>query len=314
MNKKLLIIAVIILLCFLIVSFILSRNLKNEIVKSPNLSQAQSIGTSPRYPMNDNQVSFSLSSTVTDPPSVLTEYETTFLNSLDNQVIVYANSLGFSSPTRTSNRFIEWTNEKGRFLFNKEFFSISLSQHANSNSFFSSAQNALESMSDFFTFPTLLETTFLYSRSPTISGGAVNESPIVTEYSYTISGYPVFYSATDPAVFIVHSNESQPFTSMMFRIPPETITFKGEVPLFTKNQIPLLLEQNKGVLQAVYSINDPTSFETTPSFTSIEIQSLAVGYLFISEEQKLVPVYILEGIGTGKGEIQKVRYILRAST
>lgn len=313
MNKKNFIIGIIILFLFLVISFFLSRRPSEEIINPPNISDAQTIGTSPRYPTNDTPISFSISSEVMTPPEVLPEYTVTFSDRLIQQIETYASSMGFSTPVRSSALFMEWMNNTGRLLFNNTNFSLSLSQTANTPALYPSTHSAIDSIFTHFPLPSILQIVPGPSQSLINNSDTTENETFVEEYSYTLSGHPVYYSATDLSVFNIKSTATQPFKSVAFQIPPESITSLENKTLFNKNQIPELLEQNKGILQSVTSLNTQQVFGIDPNFTSVEIQSLSVAYLLLPEEKRLVPVYILDGLGTGAGEVQQVRYVLRAS-
>lgn len=260
------------------------------------------------------------------PPTSLPDRLPTYLASYPTTLVASAASLAaqwkFTSPLKKPVPYVyDWVENERLFSYNDQTKSVSFA-------FFSFNGNASPNLtltqqdvfltlssarffSEFFSF---VETDRQVA-SEEAEGGENNLPPIViTSYQYKMKSlpYPFFFTGVTRTAGEMRTTQDGKIVSFSFRVSPNLQT-EQERQTLTTQQILEELNKQKGYLAGLK--NDSPVYEPDPvaSYSEVTISGISVAYLFIPEESRFVPIYVIEGLGYGT-KTQQVRYFLRASS
>ena len=180
----------------------------------------------------------------------------------------FAESLSFTTSSSVQSRFTEWRNDQGRLAFDNSFY-LSLARISQVTILSFLLQMFLRSsFLSFFPLPEGMELSLLSSAPPTILMVLPRDSLIITSAGMHIQLMVSLLSTILPlllqcSLFGLHCLEMFCLFLFVFLLILFLVLLRF---LFTREQLLLLLEQGKGYLQAVGSINDLLSSIHSPLF------------------------------------------------
>lgn len=254
-------------------------------------------------------------------PAVLPTYKISPPAKLAEQAAALAKEWGISTALKHPVPFVYDWIDTGKYLtYNDSDKSISFAFSDPGNTSMGPSLRLADVISA-LTSRSFLSADFVFTQknqqAVAQAEGLQNTSPPLTATSYqtTIKDvpFPFLFSALTQTTSEVVTKQDGQMISFSFYATP-TISKEGDRTLLPADQILPSLNSQRGYLAGVGSTYSGYPFSGAPTFTSVTVSSISVGYLYVAEELRFVPVYIVEGVGAGPSGNQQVRYLLRASS
>jgi len=252
-------------------------------------------------------------------PENLPTYAVEYPSNLTDSSAKMAKQLGFIIGVKNPVPYVyDWVEKNRLFTYNDRSKAVSFAAFSPS-----AAPGSLlisDVFSDLSSFGFLSESlSLIESGRQRATKNADGESP--ADPSLSIITYqavlkdrqiPCFFTALTKTFGEVRVDSKDNVVSFSFFTTPRLIQ-EQERRLLTLDEAIKALNEQKGYLEGI--INNASGYGSgeAPSFSEVEITSVSVAYLYITEQSRLVPIYVFGGIGQGKTP-QSVRYYLRASS
>ena len=253
-------------------------------------------------------------------PAVLPAYKISYPANLTDQAASLAKSWGISAAlTHPVSYVYDWIDTDKYLTYNDKDKSISFAFSNPENTPMGPILTSTDVISA-LTSHSFLSADFVFTqkdqRVMTQAEGLQKTSPPMTATSYQTTikdiSFPFLFSALTQSTSEVITKQDGSVISFAFYATP-TISKEGDRTLLPADQILPALNSQKGYLAGIGNTYSGYPFTAPPTFTSVAVSSVSVGYLYVAEELLFVPVYIVDGVGSGPSGNQQVRYLLRAS-
>jgi hypothetical protein len=254
-------------------------------------------------------------------PTALPTYKISYPTNLTNQAAALAKLWGISAALTHPVPYVyDWIDTDKYLTYNDKDKSISFA-FSNPENTAGSPHLVATDVINTLTSYSFLSADFVFTqkdrRAMTQAEGLQKTSPPMTATSYqtTIKNIPFLFlfSALTQSTSEIITKQDGSVISFAFYVTP-TISKEGDRTLLPADQILPALNNQKGYLAGIGNTYSGYPFAGAPTFTSVAVSNISVGYLYVAEEQLFVPVYIVEGVGSGPSGNQQVRYLLRASS
>ena len=254
-------------------------------------------------------------------PVALPTYIMSYPSDLPDRTAALAKQWGFTAALSRPVPYVyDWIDNNKHLSYNDQSKNISFSLFSSglqiqplaltTQDVFSSLLSS-RFLSDDFSFIETNRQTIL----PEGEGGDTSGAPLtVITYQSKIKdrAFPFFFSSVTRTTGEMRINPSGKVVSFSFyataKIKPEQ-----ERQVLDLNQIIQELNSGKGYLTGLSENASGYTPDVSPSFAEVKISSITPAFLFVPEESRFVPIYMIEGDGYGQ-KVQRVRYFLRASS
>lgn len=254
-------------------------------------------------------------------PTVLPTYKISPPTKLADQAAALAKEWGISAALKHPVPYVyDWIDADKYLTYNDNDKSLSFAFSDPGNVSRGPALR-LTNVISALTSHSFLSVDFVFTqkdrRAVAQAEGLQNTSPPLTATSYqtTIKDvpYPFLFSALTQTTSEVVTKQDGQVISFSFYATP-AISKEGDRALLPADQILPSLNSQKGYLAGIGSTYSGYPFTDAPTFTSVAISNISVGYLYVAKDLQFVPVYVVDGTGVGPSGAQRVRYLLRASS
>jgi hypothetical protein len=306
------------LITFVVMMFTKSRE-KHTSPSRPEISEL----TAPRiFPDFNTPVSFFYNGPPVNLPPSLPVYTISFLSIQKESIQSIAEKLGFTTPLSQPVSWVyDWIQKKKHFSYNDQNKTISYGIEFTSPltlplDHILQPDDVIEILSASGFFSDYLEVKKLSSTNVTDNHhGLENPIPIsIFDYNAYIKNtqFPVYFSIFQPVGDIKTLSDGR-VISFSFRLLPqiqvESINKIMDIPQLIDE-----LNQQKGFLVSVNAEKTAYANVVSPTFFRVNINSISLAYMVLSEENKIIPIFDISGSGLGAEKIQNVRYIIKAGS
>lgn len=266
------------------------------------------------------QVAFSF----TYPPSLpdsLPTYSVSYPNSILTSVSTIATQWRFTTPFKNPVSYVyDWVEKDKLLTYNSKSKGLSFSffnQSTTTNALFLTKDSVFDTLSS----ASFFSNDFAFVESDRSKGegaeGQSDQNSQITILTYQAKSktvpYPFFFTGITPASGEIRIAESGNVISFAFYATP-TIEQNDTRQTLKSEEILTHLTENKGYIAGISGAVSGYPFDETANYDRVEIQSVSVSYLLIPEESLFVPIYVISGVGVGKGTTQSVKIYLRATS
>jgi hypothetical protein len=326
MKKQAIILALIIIFVFVGIYFYTTqfptvKNVSSTIVPVTSIAPI----SAPRQVnfTTTSNVAFSFSTPPPTFPASLPTYSVSYSSEVMTSIITLVKKWGFSaSLTKPVPYVFDWIEKEKHFSYNDKDKSVSFaffSQQTSSPSALSlTTQDVFKDLIDVG----LLSKTVVFTETnrqvvPAGSGEGMDttsQAITITSYQSNVVNqqFPFYFNGVERASGDVRTDVNNKIISFAFNLPP-SLKKEQDREILSPESILDNLNNKKGYLQAIITSESSYGPEPEASYSQVKISSISIAYLYIKEESRFAPIFIIEGMGYGD-KPQRVRYYLRATS
>ncbi|MBI5449625.1 hypothetical protein HY948_04920 [Candidatus Gottesmanbacteria bacterium] len=266
-------------------------------------------------------VVFTYSGSAVALPASLPTYTMMYPSDLPEKTAALAKTWGFTSPLSQPVEYVyDWIDNDKHLSYNSKSKNVSFSFFASAAEKQAPALTPQDVLSSLTTLGILSnDFSFVETNRQTIrpegEGGDKTRPPLtVISYQSKIKdrAFPFFFSSVTRTAGEVRVNPTGNVVSFSF-YATAAVKQEQERETLTLDRAMQELRGGKGYLVGLSDEAAGYGPETPPEFTEVKISSVVPAFLFVPEEARFVPIYVIEGSGYGES-VQRVRYFLRASS
>lgn len=137
--------------------------------------------------------------------------------------------------------------------------------------------------------------------------------PTKTTYSYAYKSVPILLNGLSNAAITIFSDAGGRIRYMTMALPVTNIKDAAGVSLLSVRDIESNLNGGRGLFMGYLNDHDWET-DNPVRFTNVQISSCSLAYLYDYSSGSLLPVYLLDGVGSLGTSNARVRYLLMINT